>query len=100
MERNPEAGRHDAVGLGERLDRHPAVKARVERMLELLENTGGDLKRADEAERRVIEEVRAMGQELLRGWAQRLADSESANVVTNGGVVKQVKKTALAQHLR
>jgi hypothetical protein len=100
MERNPEAGRRDVEDLVGRLKRHPTVKARVERMLDLLENTVGDVKRADEAERRVIEEVRAMGQELLGGWAQRLADTESARIAAGGGVVRQVKKTALAQHVR
>lgn len=99
MERNPEcsAGGED---VGQRLGRHPTVKARVERMLDLLENVGGDLKRADEAERRVIEEIRLMGQELLQGWGQRLADTEAEQMQAEGGVVRQVKKTALAQHVR
>ena len=45
----------------ERLSRNPDIKARVERLLDLVENTGGDLKRADEAEQRAIDELRAMG---------------------------------------
>ena len=53
--------------LAARLDRHPELHARLERLLDLVENTGGDLKRADEAERRAIEELRVMGQEILTG---------------------------------
>lgn len=38
--------------VAERLERHPEVKARVEGLLNLLENSEGDVTRADEAERR------------------------------------------------
>ena len=83
-----------------RLDRHPVVKARITRMLDLIENAGGDLKRADEAEQRAIDELRAMGQELLHGWGQHLSDEEARQLETAGQVVRQVKKTPLAQHFR
>ncbi len=86
--------------LAARLDRHPELHARLERLLDLVENTGGDLKRADEAERRAIEELRVMGQENLRGWAQRRADEESQVLEKTDGFVRQVKETPLAQHLR
>ncbi|MDP4029576.1 MAG: hypothetical protein Q8P42_11520 [Gallionella sp.] len=96
MKRNPEAVETDRNELVARLDRHPTMKARVERMLDLIENTGGDLKRADEAERRAIEELRSMGQELLCDWGQRLADAEATQMEIGGNVVRQVKKTPLA----
>ena len=86
--------------LAARLDRHPELHARLERLLDLVENTGGDLKRADEAERRAIEELRVMGQEILRGWAQCRADEESQVLEKTDGFVRQVKETPLAQHLR
>lgn len=94
-----EAGRSEDA-LVRRLERHPAVKARVVRMLDLIENTGGDLKRADDAERQTIEEVRRLGQELLGDWGQGRADEEARQMKASGQVVRQVKKTALAQHLR
>lgn len=100
MNRNPEAMKSTAAELSRRLERHPTVKARVERMLDLIENAGGDLKRADEAERRAIDELRALGQELLGDWGQRLADAEAASLEADRGLRRQVKKTALAQHLR
>ena len=65
-----------------------------------MENVGGNLKRADDAEQRAIEEVRRMGQELLGDWGQRRADEEAQRLEAGGGVVRQVKKTVLAQHLR
>ena len=94
-----EEGRsHDT--LIRRLERHPEVKARITRMLDLIENTGGDLKRADDAERQAIEELRRMGQELLGDWGQGRADEEARQMETSGQAVRQVKKTALAQHVR
>ena len=81
------------------LKRYPGIRSRVVRLLEVVENTGGDLKRADEAEERTIEELRAMGQALLGAWGQRLSDEEAKLLDGQGQVVHQVKKTALAQHL-
>ena len=42
---------------------------RFERLVDLVEDAGDDLRKADEAERRVIEEVRGLGRELLGDWA-------------------------------
>jgi hypothetical protein len=67
--------------LARRLERHPTVKARVGRLLDLIENTGGDLKRADDAELRAIEELRKMGQELLQDWGQNRAEEEALQLV-------------------
>jgi hypothetical protein len=54
-EERQESGKEEIV---RRLERRPEVKARVLRLLDMVENTGGDLKRADEAEQRTIEELR------------------------------------------
>jgi hypothetical protein len=89
-----------AEDVAQRLERHPVVKSRMMRLLDLIENTDGDLRRADDAERRAIDELRAMGQELLRGWGQHLADEEARRAEQDATVVRQVKKTPLAQHLR
>ena len=83
-----------------RLERHPVLRARMARLLDLVENTGGDVKRADEAERRAIEELRVLGQELLKDWGQRVADAEAQRLEQGGAVSRQVKKTPLAQHFR
>lgn len=52
-----------------RLNQHPQLRGRVERLVDLVEDAGDDLRKADEAERRVIEEVRGLGRELLGDWA-------------------------------
>ncbi|MFH1869474.1 MAG: hypothetical protein ABIK82_09480 [Pseudomonadota bacterium] len=98
MDTEPHEARAEDVA--QRLERHPIVKARITKLLDLIENAGGDLRRADDAERRAIDELRAMGQELLHGWGQRLADEEAQRVAKDASFVRQVKKTPLAQHVR
>jgi hypothetical protein len=42
----------------------------MERMLDVVENASGDLRRADDAERRAIEELRQMGLEVMQDWGR------------------------------
>lgn len=95
-----EAGGANSAQVAQRLERHPEVRARVLRLLDVLENTSGDIRRADEAERRAIDELRAMGQEVLQGWGRALAQKEGEMLEASGCVVRQVKKTPLVQHVR
>ena len=57
--------------LEERLRAHPWLYARIEQLLGVVENAAGDVAKAAEAERRVIEQVRQLGQEALQSWAER-----------------------------
>lgn len=58
------------IALLQRIKRHPLLRARVESLLGVVEDAGGDLEKADAAERRVIEELRQMGNAVLTEWAQ------------------------------
>lgn len=55
--------------LEKRLNAHPHLRERIEQLLGIVEDAAGDLDKADEAERRVIEELRSLGHEALQGWA-------------------------------
>jgi hypothetical protein len=61
----------------ERLDRHPVLRNRVESLLRVVENAEGDGEKADAAERRMIEELRQMGNEALTAWAERGVDKQT-----------------------
>jgi len=52
------------------LDAHPILKARIISLAGLVENAE-TIMLADKAERRVIEELRGMGNELLTAWAEK-----------------------------
>src|SRR5437763_1293839 len=80
--------------LEERLKDLPEVKARFERMLDGIENAAGDIEKAAEAERRVIEELRQMGNEVLHGWAHRQQQKKEEEFDSKPGVNRKEKKTS------
>jgi hypothetical protein len=55
--------------LEERLMAHPQLFERIEALLNVVENSASDIEKADEAEQRVIAEVRQIGQQALSSWA-------------------------------
>jgi hypothetical protein len=55
--------------LEERLNAHPHLRGRVDQLIGIVEDTEGEIDKADEAERRVIEELRRLGLEVLENWA-------------------------------
>ena len=77
--------------LAARLDAHPILKARMMGLLDLVENAE-TIALADEAERRVIEELRGMGNELLTDWAQRRV-AQTKHEAAAPHVTKHVKKS-------
>ncbi len=58
-----------ARSLANRLARHPELHERIEAILNIVESTGDDLKRADDAERQIIDTLRQLGHDTLSGWA-------------------------------
>jgi hypothetical protein len=51
------------------LDAHPDLRDRIGSIVNAIENSEGDLKEADAAEERIVEEMRLLGREALQGWA-------------------------------
>ena len=77
-----------------RLNKHPQWRGRVERLVEIVEDAGDDLRKADEAERRVIEEVRRRGQEVLEGWADGQVAKRADALERTPGVWREGKKNS------
>lgn len=84
--------------LEERLKEHPELKAKIEAMLAIIENAGGDVEKAAEAERRIIEELRQMGNEVLHGWARRQQEKKEAEYNAQSGVNRKEKKSSTGTH--
>ena len=82
-----------------RLGAHPDLRSRVESLLLAVEDETGDLKTADAAEMRVIQEMRQTGKVALQSWAQRQVDKTSQELKQSAGVWSEGKKTLLAHHL-
>jgi hypothetical protein len=75
-----------------RLSAHPHVRSRIESLLLVVEDEAGDLKEADAAEMRLIEEIRRMGQEAMEAWAARQVEKTAQEVSQAGGVWREGKK--------
>jgi hypothetical protein len=87
-----EKGRGDLEGKWlERLEAQPELKARVVRLLECVENEGGEVMRASEVEERTHKEIKELGREVMRGWAGRLAEGAS-NRAERAGAVRYKKR--------
>jgi hypothetical protein len=77
-----------------RLREYPELKAKIEAMLAIIENAGGDVEKAAEAERRIIEELRQMGNEVLHGWARRQQQKKEEEYKAKPGVNRKEKKSS------
>jgi hypothetical protein len=82
------------ANLEERLKEYPELKAKMEAMLGIIENAGGDVEKAAEAERRIIEELRQMGNEVLHSWARRQQQKKEEEYNTQPGVNRKEKKSS------
>jgi hypothetical protein len=80
------------ASLEERLRESPELKAKMERLLGIIENAGGDIEKAAEAERRIIEELRQMGNEVLHGWARRQQHKKEQEYNAKPGINRKEKK--------
>ena len=56
------------------MNRHPEFRDKVEELLDIADNKSGDVNKADDAEDLIWEELREMGQKIMRDWAVRKHD--------------------------
>jgi hypothetical protein len=79
----------------EKLRIYPELKERLVQLVSIIENANGDTTLADEAERRVIEEMRSMGHDALQGWARRQSGKTMGRVLEQkNGMRKHTKKNS------
>ena len=81
------------------LNAHPQIKSRLAALLAVVEDAGGDLKEADGAEMRLIEEIRRMGQGAMQAWATGQVEKSAQAIRQDRQVHREGKKTLLAHHL-
>ena len=90
----------DSSDFLQRLQRHPELQAKFESLLQVVENADGDATKADEAEQRVFEELRLMGQQAMQAWAERKQQRIETDCDARSDLARKEKKASLAQPLR
>ena len=78
--------------LEERLRKHPALRARLEAILDMVEDESGQFQRADDAEEFLISQLRSLGQEVLQGWAANEQQHVEQHWDNRPGVARKQKK--------
>lgn len=78
--------------LDERLRKHPALRARLEALLDMVEDESGQFERADDAEEFLISQLRSLGQEVLQEWATTEQLQVEQHWGTRPGVTRKQKK--------
>ncbi|MCI5130855.1 MAG: hypothetical protein D3904_04880 [Candidatus Electrothrix sp. EH2] len=74
------------------LNRRPDLKKPVKSILFIAEDDGAGIVKADDAESRVVEEVRRMGNEVLTGWAESRIEKSGADLPADGDIVRSGQK--------
>lgn len=83
-----------SLSLEERLNAQPQLKVRIEALLAIVEGGEEEVTKADEAERRVIEELRRLGNDALHSWAAQQEAAQVAAVRAQGEARPQGKKNS------
>jgi hypothetical protein len=79
-----------------RIQAQPGLEKRIETILDIIENKSGELITAEQAEGAAIEEIRKLGQELLRGWALNQHDKATETAKkTHPNAKKHGKKNSI-----
>lgn len=80
--------------INQRLNAHPQLRERVISLLAVVEAEGEGLRRADDAEERLVEELRRMGQEAMQAWATGQVNQTEQEVRRTGQVHREGKKNS------
>ena len=81
------------------LREHPQIRDRIAALLAVVNDAGGDLKRADDAEDRLIEEIRELGREAMQTWAQGQVEQTEEDVRRTGRAHREGKKNLSCDRL-
>ncbi len=73
---------------------HPGLRERVGSIVLAVEGGGGELKEADAAEERMVDEMRLMGREALRSWAERRVEATEREIRQRPQMHRQGEKNS------
>jgi hypothetical protein len=77
-----------------RLEKQPILLKRFEQLLSIVENSTGDIQKANEAEMRVIKELREMGGEALTAWGEQQVSTLTEHYKKKEGCYQAGKKNS------
>jgi hypothetical protein len=76
------------------LHAHADLRDRIASIALAVENSEGDLKEADAAEERIVEEMRLLGREAMQGWAEKRVEVTEQEIRRQPQMHRQGKKNS------
>ena len=76
----------------ERLQRYPELQAEFESLLQVVENSEGDVVKADQAEELVAQRLQLLGQQAIESWASRKHQKLEAESDSRSDLTRKEKK--------
>lgn len=73
---------------------HPELRKRISSIVLAVEGDEGELKEADAAEERIVDEMRLLGREALRGWAERRVEATEREIRQRPQMHRQGEKNS------
>jgi hypothetical protein len=77
------------------LDAHPGFRDRVVSIAMAVVDSAGNLKQADAAEERIVEETRELGRAALQGWSENQLEATEREIRQHPGMHRQGKKNSI-----
>ena len=78
----------------DRLRRHPALQAEFEALLQVVENSEGDVVKADQAEEPVARRLQLLGRQAIESWATRKHQKLQAEADSRSDLTRKEKKAS------
>ena len=92
MKDKPAAKKSSEEQLVERLRAHPEMMERFEAILGLTESGEGPIRKADDVEDQLVEEVRRLGKMTMREWAKKAEERTAQEFIQAHPKGRSVKK--------
>ena len=73
---------------------HPELRERVSSIVLAVEGDEGELTEADAAEERIVEEMRLLGREALRSWAEKRVEATEREIRQRPQMHRQGEKNS------
>ena len=73
---------------------HPELRKRMSSIVLAVEGDEGELKEADAAEERIVEEMRLLGGEALRSWAENRVEATERDIRQRPQMHRQGEKNS------
>lgn len=76
----------------DRLQHHPDLQSEFEAILDIADNSAGDVVKADEVEERVAQQLQLLGQRVIQSWATRKHQKLQAESDARSDLTRKEKK--------